>query len=382
MALKKRPPRRKAARPKAGNHRLRLSLAVLFVAGFLILSLVGLSHLRQSYQPGYSDTYSDSQEKTGADDVRTQIESLLITDGIEVRSFKVKPEGNRILFEVHSEFPEAGWISQLEQRLQEVAANIRIHHSLEKKVISIHCREVVPFYLYFYPPIKRLPVPKKRPRVAIIMDDLGGDMATARKLVKLGYPITFAVLPNAPKAFSTASFAHEKGCEVLIHIPMEPQRYPEADPGENALLVNQSAAEINRRFTGFMQRVPFAIGGNNHMGSRFTEQDAEMKIVLKRMKKEGLFFVDSLTTAKSVGYVTAKTMKMPVAVRDVFLDNVKDVDKIMRQIRHLADLAEKKGYAVGICHPYNETVDALKKADALFKERDIEMVYVSRMLEK
>jgi polysaccharide deacetylase 2 family uncharacterized protein YibQ len=118
------------------------------------------------------------------------------------------------------------------------------------------------------------------------------------------------------------------------------------------------------------------------MGSRFTEQQAGMEIVLKEMKKEGLFFVDSLTTAKSIGYVTAKKMKIPVAVRDVFLDNVKDVDRISVQITHLADLAEKKGHAIGICHPYEQTIEALRKAEKLFKERNIEVVSVSQVLEK
>lgn len=146
--------------------------------------------------------------------------------------------------------------------------------------------------------------------------------------------------------------------------------------------VELSASEINRRFKGFLQKVPFAVGGNNHMGSRFTEKRAGMEIVLTEMKKEGLFFVDSLTTAKSIGYVTAREMGIPVAVRDVFLDNVKDVDKISAQIVHLVNLAEKKGHAIGICHPYEQTVEALLKAGDLFKERNIEVVSVSQILEE
>jgi polysaccharide deacetylase 2 family uncharacterized protein YibQ len=379
--LKKKSSRRKTTRRVSKNHRIRLGFAVLFVLGFLILSLVGLSQFRQSYRPVYLDQYADITERLSTDEVRTEIESALIRNGIKIRGFKVKPQGTRIVFEIYSDFPDALWIDRLANRLKAISGDVRVHFNTEKRVLSVNRGKHVPFYLYFHPPIKFYPVPEKRPKVAIIMDDLGYDIQVAKELLKVGYPVTFSILPNVPQALSTAILAHEQGREVLIHIPMEPQSYPDADPGKNALLVNLSAPEIKHRFKSFLSKVPFAVGGNNHMGSRFTERKTAMETVLKEMKKEGLFFVDSLTTAKSIGYVTAKKIQIPVAVRDVFLDNVKDVDKISAQIVHLTDLAEKKGQAIGICHPYKQTIEALDKAREFFKERNIELVYVSRVLE-
>ena len=380
--MKKKSSRKKTTRRVSKNHGIRLGFAILFILGFLILSLVGLSKLRQSYRPYYLDHYADVTEKFSGDQIRAEIESALIRNGIKIRSFKVKPQGSRIVFEVHSDFPDRLWISRLENRLIRISGDVRVHYSTEKKVVSVNRGKQVPFYLYFHPPIKFYPVPEKKPRVAIVMDDLGYDLQSARELLKIGYPITFSILPNVPHAYSTATLAHENGREVLLHIPMEPQSYPDADPGENALFVDLSAPEINHRFKNFLQKVPFAVGGNNHMGSRFTEKKTVMETVLREMKKEGMFFVDSLTTAKSIGYVTAKNLHVPVAVRDVFLDNVKDVDKISGQIIHLADLAEKKGHAIGICHPYEQTMEALRKAEKLFEERNIEVVSVSQVLEK
>ncbi len=380
--MKKKSSRRKATRRVSKNHSVRVGFAVLFILGFLLLSLIGLSTLRQSYRPNYLDQYADVTEKFFIDEVRAEIESTLINNGIKLRSFKVKPQGTRIVFDVHSDFPDGRWIGRLEKRLKKISGDIRVNYSLEKKMLAVKRGKHVPFYLYFHTPPKLYPVPEKRPQVAIIMDDLGGDLQTARELVKINYPITFSILPNVPLASSTASLAHENGREVLLHIPMEPQSYPDANPGENALFTDLSTTEINRRFSWFLRKVPFAVGGNNHMGSKFTEKEKAMEIVLKEMKKEGLFFVDSLTTGKSMGYAAARKLKMPVAVRDVFLDNVKDSDRIFAQINHLVDLAEKNGHAIGICHPYKQTVEALRKAGALFQERNIEVVYVSRVLEK
>lgn len=217
------------------SRQIRLGFAVLFVLGFLLLSLIGLSRLRQSYRPHYSDQYANVTEKFSADEVRAEIESVLIKNGIKLRSFEVKPKGNRIVFEIHSDFPDARWVGRLESRLKKLSRDIRVNYSREKKMVSVNRGKHVPFYLHFYAPPKLFPVPEKRPRVAIIMDDLGYDIQAARALLKLGFPVTFSVLPNVPYAFSTASLAHENGREVLLHIPMEPKSYPDADPGENAL---------------------------------------------------------------------------------------------------------------------------------------------------
>jgi hypothetical protein len=225
-------------------------------------------------------------------------------------------------------------------------------------------------------------VPEKRPRVVIIMDDLGQSLPYARKLLKLEFPVTFSILPNVPEAYATATLAHKHGREVLLHIPMEPRSFPSANPGQDALFVDLPAAEISRRFSGYLDKVPFAVGGNNHMGSRFTEHKKAMGMVLAEMKRDNLFFVDSLTSAQSVGYATAREMHLPAAVRDVFLDNIRDVGKISAQIERLVKLAEKKGHAVGICHPYQQTLVALRRAEKLFRERNIELVSATQVLER
>ncbi|MBN2429145.1 MAG: divergent polysaccharide deacetylase family protein [Deltaproteobacteria bacterium] len=381
MKKKAPPKRKKGARRGPQNHNIKVGFALLFVLGFLLLALIGLSHFRETYRPQYLEQYEEVTEKYAANEVRVTIESALIKNGFKLHSYKVRPQGNRIVFEVQGDFPAPQWIGDLKERLKTLSQDIRVHFSADRKVVSVDRGKGVPFYLYFYP-LKHFPVPQKRVQVVIIMDDLGRDLDYAGELLKLDFPVTFSILPYVPKASATAALAHEHGREVLLHIPMEPRSFPAANPGKNALFVNLPAAEINRRFAAFLEKVPFAVGGNNHMGSRFTEHKGAMEVVLDKIKKEGLFYVDSLTSAQSVGYVTAREMHVPVAVRDVFLDNVRDVDTISSQIARLADLAEKKGHAIGICHPYGQTLEALQKAQTLFKERKIEVVNVSGVLEK
>lgn len=223
------------------------------------------------------------------------------------------------------------------------------------------------------------PLTAEKPLLAIIMDDLGRDLASARTLLSIDLPVTFAVLPGEPLAARVATLAYREGREVLIHLPMEPRSYPVVDPGDDALLVEQSAEEMRRRFQTYLRQVPHATGANNHMGSRFTENSEGLAIIFAEMKKAGLFFVDSLTSPKSVALAGARQSGLRGVGRDLFLDNVQDTEHIAIEIRRLVALAEKRGQAVGICHPYPQTMEALRREAPFLRER-VEMVVVSRLL--
>jgi polysaccharide deacetylase 2 family uncharacterized protein YibQ len=216
--------------------------------------------------------------------------------------------------------------------------------------------------------------------VAIVMDDLGMDLATARALLAIDLPVSFAILPWNEKAPQVAELAHGAGREVLIHLPMEPQGYPATNPGPEALLVGLDDAEIRRRFAGYLTRVPHAVGGNNHMGSRFTEDREKMQVVIGELQGAGLFFLDSLTSGGSVAFEVAREAGVPAARRDRFLDNVQQTAAIAGELRKLARLAARQGYAVGICHPYPQTLAALRQEAATFAREGVEVVPVSQLL--
>jgi polysaccharide deacetylase 2 family uncharacterized protein YibQ len=97
------------------------------------------------------------------------------------------------------------------------------------------------------------------------------------------------------------------------------------------------------------------------MGSRFSADRTAMAIFLNTLRERHLFFVDSLTSAKSVGYQLAKEMGVKTAHRDVFLDNEQDTEKNIHQLQTLIGLAQKNGSAIGIGHPYPTTLAALTR---------------------
>lgn len=216
--------------------------------------------------------------------------------------------------------------------------------------------------------------------VAIIIDDMGKSTAELRELMAIGVPLTFAVIPGLGQAEQVAQAAYGRGYQVLLHIPMEPKDYPRKRLETNGLLLSQQRAEIEDRMAGYMGQVPHAVGANNHMGSRFTEDRERMRAVLGVLKGKGMFFVDSLTTSGSVGISLSRELGVRTAGRNVFIDNSNDVTAIKAQLGTLARLAAKKGSAVGICHPHRATLQALAEELPVLRSRGVRFVYVSQLV--
>ena len=220
------------------------------------------------------------------------------------------------------------------------------------------------------------------PRVAIIIDDIGFDLAMADELMQLGAHLTLSIIPN--QAFSTeiAVRAHKRGFETMIHLPMEPNDYPDTDPGRGAIYVNLAASEITRRTNAFLEAVPHASGVNNHMGSRAMADGEVVKTMLASVASHNLFFVDSRTSAKTIGLQTARSMGMPSAERSVFIDEVGNSDVAYRvdKLRELIRLARERGTVIGIGHPSRETIDALRHVIPEFLEAGVEIVYSSEVV--
>jgi len=214
------------------------------------------------------------------------------------------------------------------------------------------------------PPRKRGHPPRKHlsGTLAVIVDDMGSSLNEARELLSINIPVTFSLIPGLPKVTAVAELATSAGRAVMVHLPMEPQGYPQRRLEANGLLVAQSEEDITARTIALLHAVPQATGANNHMGSRFTEHEEKMLPVLKVLKGKGLFFIDSLTTPQSKGISVAESLGVKSAVRNIFLDNQQDVVAIKRQLYAAAEMSRRKGGVIAICHPHPATIAALKEA--------------------
>jgi len=226
----------------------------------------------------------------------------------------------------------------------------------------------------------RLLPPIEPPRIAIIIDDLGYAEAAGRRAIRLPGPVSVAVLPDTPNGRLLAELARSRGRDVLLHLPLQSQ-LPRAEVEPGGIVLDMSRNEFARAFAASFASVPHVVGVNNHRGSLLTRHPGHMRWLMEEIRSRGgLFFVDSYTTHRSVALDAAIEAGVPAVRRDVFLDNERSPAHIAGEFERLKRLARQRGTAVGIGHPYPETLDFLEQRLPQLAPEGIELVSISNLV--
>lgn len=215
-------------------------------------------------------------------------------------------------------------------------------------------------------------------QVAIIIDDIGYHLDNGLRAIAIPGALTLSVLPHTPNGAYLARVAHNSGKEVMLHAPMSTIRGHTLDPGLLSENMN------HKHFVSTLQKnlaaIPYIQGVNNHMGSSLTQKAQPMNWLMAVLKKRGLYFVDSRTTPKSLALNTAEVFRVPHLKRNIFLDNQRDHQKITIQFQKLMKFAKRHGFAVGIGHPYSETLDVLEQQIPIMINQNVQLVKVSALI--
>lgn len=247
---------------------------------------------------------------------------------------------------------------------------------LEVKVLNRVTHEIT-----FVPPMPSTLKVAHRPKIAIVIDDLGGENKISQELLHLDLPITFSILPFAPYAKTLAEEARRRGKEIILHLPMEPRGYPEINPGEGVLLQEMDESMLLRQLSKDIEAVPYIKGVSNHMGSRLMEDPEKIRIVFCELKRRGLFFLDNRTSPKTVGLEVAQSLGLKATGRSLFIDHSSDEEEIKQRLKQLIQFSLSTGKAIGIGHPHPATFKSLKEMIPKMKENGVEIVPLSAVIE-
>ena len=218
-------------------------------------------------------------------------------------------------------------------------------------------------------------------RVAIVIDDLGESYGSFEELSSMNVPFTYSILPFQTHSLRIADAVNSRNGEVVLHLPLEPWNSSEHAINHGTLLTSMSEEELRAQLDRNINALPHLSGVSNHMGSKFTENREKMETVLQAVKANGLYFLDSRTSDKTVGYALAKEMYIKTAKRNLFIDNDHNQLSAEKQLQKIPRLAKKNGgHLIAIGHPYPSTITALKKGVPLLQEQGITIVPLSQLL--
>ncbi|MBF0489885.1 MAG: divergent polysaccharide deacetylase family protein [Candidatus Omnitrophica bacterium] len=228
--------------------------------------------------------------------------------------------------------------------------------------------------------IRRLP-PGSKGKIAFILDDWGYRTTNCHFLKEIKAPLAISILPSLRHSSDIMKCASVYDKDTMLHLPMEPYHTADKYPDYYLLKTTMSPAKVESILEDTFKKMPLIIGVNNHMGSKATEDRNLMKLVLKKIKKKGLFFVDSMTAPHhSVCAALADEMNLPFAKRDVFLDNVNTRDAIEKQMIDVVEKATRQGYAIAIGHDRTLTLQVLKDDIPILEKQGFEIVHIKDLL--
>lgn len=196
-------------------------------------------------------------------------------------------------------------------------------------------------------------------KLSIVIDDFGYRPQQENQVLALPDAISVAVLPNAPHAREMATKAHNGGHEVLIHLPMAPLSKQPLE--KDTLRPEMSSDEIDRIIRDAVNKVPYAVGLNNHMGSAMTSSLFGMQKVMQSLSHYNFYFLDSMTIGNSQSMRAAAGTGVKVIKRKVFLDDTQNEADIRVQFNRAIQLARRNGSAIAIGHPHPSTVRVLQQ---------------------
>ncbi len=205
-----------------------------------------------------------------------------------------------------------------------------------------------------------VPFADERPKIAVVVDDMGAMHPFTERVVALPAPLTLSWFPFAPNLPEQIAAAADRGHEATLHMPMQASTNSILQTGPDPLRVDLPPAVNLARLRAALDAVPNTVGLNNHMGTVATRDAALMDIVAAEARDRGMLFLDSVTIPHSVALARAEIAGVPAAARDVFIDHAAAPEVIRQQLADIEATAHRLGYAIAIGHPRENTIAALE----------------------
>lgn len=221
--------------------------------------------------------------------------------------------------------------------------------------------------------------------VVLVIDDFGNNGKGTDSIINLNIPITGAVIPGMPFALEEADKLHSAGKEVILHVPLEPEQGRSNWLGPSGILTRMEEQEARQKIIEGLEEVKYAVGMNNHMGSKAMKDEKIVNIITDIAKEKELFFLDSKTTDPILSKKLCKEKEVVFLERDLFLDNEKSINHVKKQMNKLSDIALKKGYAIAIGHVGRGgeyTAQGIKESIPILEEKGIQFITLKELIQK
>jgi polysaccharide deacetylase 2 family uncharacterized protein YibQ len=212
-----------------------------------------------------------------------------------------------------------------------------------------------------------------KPKIALVIGGLGlNSKGTREAIEQLPADVTLSFVPYADGLQGWIDLARANGHEVLLEAPMEPNDYPDNDPGPYTLMAAGKPAETTQRLDWLLSRAVGYFGVTNYLGSKFVTSDAGMGAFMADLRSRGLAFVDDGSAAHRSG-------DLPRASADRVIDDQLAGDAIDKQLLALEASALQNGQSLGAGFAYPITLAQVRAWAAGLAQRGYQLAPASAL---
>ena len=218
-------------------------------------------------------------------------------------------------------------------------------------------------------------------RIAIVVGGFGLSQSGSKSAIEqLPADVTLAFAPYGNSIRRWMQMARNDGHELLMQIPMEPNGYPQINPGKHTL-VSSVSAEVNiENLHWSMGRMTNYVGMMNYLGAKLNTDADALRPPLEEIAKRGLLYLDDGSAFSSTARFVAKQASLPFAQGNIIIDDGRTVRIIDKNLAALEKLARRNGKAIGIASAFPLSVRQISGWIKKARKRGIEIVPISALV--
>ena len=218
-------------------------------------------------------------------------------------------------------------------------------------------------------------------RIALVIRGLGVDPGlTERALAQMPQQVAMGFVPYGDDLKTWTRRAQADRHDILIQIPLEPDNYPETNPGPHTLLTSLSIDENLAHLDWLLDRFNGVTGVTNYLGGKFASSPGAFAPMLMELKARDLLYLGDGQAANTASQELARQISLAFSVVDTMIDRNKEPEAIRQKLSELEARARETGAAVAIGHAHAATLSALEEWIGTLNDKGLALVPVTEVV--
>jgi len=239
----------------------------------------------------------------------------------------------------------------------------------------------LPYWRRFASPVGRARSQDAGPSLGIIVSGLGLDSELTQKAIdKLPPAVTLAFSPYTKDLGTWIQKARDRGHEILLVLPVEPDNFAQMDPGPLTLLAESDAVTNQKRLRQVLDACEGCVGVITAMSQCISQAENVVEVMFSSLAKPGLVMVNAHHPSMPTVLDHARKSKVPFISCDIAIDHESSGLGIEASFSLLEGLARERSSALATITLYPQTLDKLLTWLSTMPKKNIHMTMVTHLV--